>query len=361
MVKAANDPDQHIYYDEGVGSHGWDSVLGGAIGLGLSYNVREAYCHLSQHYQDDVEIYIFGFSRGAYTARSLAGFIAASGLLRPANCNDENVARAWDNYRKHKDERDQQEINSLKELSYPNVRIKCLGVFDTVGALGIPIGYAGANVFANLVKFHDTKLGASIDYAFQALALDEHRGPFVATLWAKPDHDKNKGVEQVWFPGVHTDVGGGYEKNSAESQGAALQLSDITLDWMIGRVRKLGLKATYSGIDHQKPVGSLHDSLGWYVASRARPMVRLVDATPIESDGWLGARTYALEPPDQSINECVHISALKLWARPVSIDGEDSEYRPKILQPCSIGFAAVRSRRWDTMASSYRCPKSRRC
>ncbi len=207
---------------------------GGAFGLGLSENVRQGYRFLSQFYEPGDEIYIFGFSRGAFTARSLVEFVAASGLLKKRHCDEANLAFAWNYYRTPPKKRFPAVKGKLEKLCSRGVRIKLLGVFDTVGALGIPVVVSGW-LSARQNQFHDTKLGSTLDYAFHALAIDEHRGPLVPTLWAKPDHANNLRVEQVWFPGVHSDVGGGFP---SAADGDEDPISQLALYWMLSRLNR---------------------------------------------------------------------------------------------------------------------------
>jgi uncharacterized protein (DUF2235 family) len=230
---------QQIYYDSGVGTDGswFKRVWDGATGGGLEETVRSAYRFLCLNFEPGLEIYVFGFSRGAFSARSLVGYIHAAGLLMPENCSAETEARAWRFYRTPKRKRYPAEKLELDKLCQPkehHVRVACLGVFDTVGSRGIPLGRL-RRYNASKYGFHDTNLSSIVDYAFHALALDEHRWPFGATLWSKSFHVNNKSVEQVWFPGVHTDVGGGGHEDR--------RLSNIPLYWMIRRIQgsELGL------------------------------------------------------------------------------------------------------------------------
>ena len=221
---------QVVYYGRGVGT--WnvlDRYLGGIGGVGLSRNVLSAYRWLVNNYQSpDDRIYIFGFSRGAYTARSLAGLIEAIGLMTKLEAGD--LPRGYAYYRTPKKQRDGHPYHATAkapERRYP--RIACLGVFDTVGALGVPIT---ALTFLNRrYRFHDVCLGSLVDNAFQALAVDEVRGPFEPAIWEKPDGWQG-GLEQVWFAGVHSNIGGGY---------ADARLSDIALRWLIARAMRCGL------------------------------------------------------------------------------------------------------------------------
>jgi hypothetical protein len=235
---------QHIYYDSGVGTGGsptrrsWD----GATGHGLEDIVRGAYRQICHRYQEGMEIYVFGFSRGAFSARSLVGYINAAGLLRAEHCSGVNEKKAWEFYRKPVRYRIPAERRALGELGWKDTpRIKCLGVFDTVGARGIPLSLLRRRN-AERYGFHESKLSSIVDHAFHALALDEKRRQFVATLWQYAFHHNNKGIEQVWFPGCHSDVGGG-----VSSEG----LSSLTLYWMIRRMtdNELGLVLDANGVE----------------------------------------------------------------------------------------------------------------
>jgi hypothetical protein len=227
-----------VFYERGVGTGTLvDRILGGAVGSGLDGNVRRAYRFLSFHYRPDDQIYIFGFSRGSYTARSLIGYIAAAGLLRREHCTAENERTAWDFYRTRPNDRLPGVWEKLAPLVHDRdrVRIECLGVFDTVGALGVPIE-AFARVNRERFEFHSVELSSITKVNLQALALDENRWPFQATLWRKPPFKKfSTVIEQVWFSGAHSDVGGGYI-NELE-RGGSQYLDDITLDWMLRRVQ----------------------------------------------------------------------------------------------------------------------------
>jgi hypothetical protein len=197
--------------------------MGGAVGLGLSRNVRDAYSFLAENYCEGDEIFLFGFSRGAYTARSVAGIIGWTGLIHKGDMDDFSLL--WEGYRlrSHPGQPD-------VRTSFPNrcasVPIKCIGVWDTVGALGIP-GHLG-DMFTQFYQFQDTNLGPHVENAFHALALDEHREDFLPTLWKRlPDAPATQRLEQVWFPGAHSNVGGGYAEHG---------LSDVALAWMADRI-----------------------------------------------------------------------------------------------------------------------------
>ena len=221
---------QEAWYDRGVGTEWYNRLAGGVAGVGLSRNIRQGYRHLAEHYEDGDEIYVFGFSRGAYTARSLVGLIRNCGILKEPD--DMLVHEAYLIYRTRDDGADSEQAKAFRrEFARPgNVEIKCLGVWDTVGALGIPVQSFG---FFNrhFYEFHDTKLSSTVKNAFQALAIDEHRQEYEATLWS-PSERPDQRIEQAWFPGAHSNIGGGYPDDV---------LADVTLAWMFERARSCGL------------------------------------------------------------------------------------------------------------------------
>lgn len=227
-------------YDTGVGTgYSWkDKLFGGITGLGIDQKIKDIYTFLVMTYAPGDEIYLFGFSRGAYTARSLAGLIRNTGILRPANLH--LLDKAYELYRSRNDYTAPESdlMRSFRaNYSYEDVtRIKFIGVWDTVGALGIPLP-AWKLYNRERYKFHDVTLSSSIDYAYQALAVDERRKPFDAALW-KASSNTTAGkqtaeMEQRWFAGVHCNIGGGYE-----DQG----LSNGALQWLAGKAMQRNLE-----------------------------------------------------------------------------------------------------------------------
>jgi len=254
---------QVVYYHSGVGtSDALDRVVGGAVGLGLSRNVRDAYAFLAANYCADDEIFLFGFSRGAYTARSVAGLIGWAGLIHKADMDD--FALLWEGYRLRAHPA-QPDVRTSFADRHTVVPIKCVGVWDTVGALGIP-GHLG-DMFTQFYNFQDTNLGAHIENAFHALALDEHREDFLPTVWTKlPDAPANQRLEQTWFPGAHSNVGGGYAEHG---------LSDVALAWMADRIEPfLELDHTYLATRQDRRdgwgLGKIYDSAAGFFALRRR-------------------------------------------------------------------------------------------
>ncbi len=223
---------QPVHYVRGVGGLGYltDRLIGGAFGAGLFANVLDAYRFLALNYVPEDEIFVFGFSRGAYTARSLVGMIDAIGLLTRDALIDGQLPEAERRYR-GKPRRHQEFGSSNAEFKADNCHtpeITMLGVLDTVGALGVP-GW-----FGRRYRFLDVRLGASVRCARQALAIDERRLKYEPSLWCQDDArtvDPER-VKQVWFEGAHSDVGGGYGDTG---------LSDTTLLWMAREATARGL------------------------------------------------------------------------------------------------------------------------
>ena len=239
------------YYHRGVGAQEglFARVLDGATGGGLSKNIMSAYHWLCSHYEDGDEIFIVGFSRGAFTARSLAGMLHYCALKSQGDWA--HTRQMWRQYSR-RDPDGGPSKPALTAAGKP-VSIKFLGVWDTVGALGVPRQYDLLGFFDRKYRFHDTSLSPIVDHAYHALALDEQRNNFFPTLWTNAPA-QNQTLEQVWFTGVHSDVGGGYNDRG---------LSDITLKWMLDKARDCGAILDDEMVKQIEPNarGVLHDSL----------------------------------------------------------------------------------------------------
>jgi len=221
-----NNDDQLKYYDTGVGTAWYDKKIGGFSGLGLSKNIIDAYVFLSKNYEENDKVFIFGFSRGAYSARSLAGFIYKCGLPEKYEAKKQ-TNELYDLYQA----KNNKKMNETKLINR-KCPIHMIGVWDTVGALGIPVLFL-KNVSDNIFSFHDTTLNPEVKFAYHAIAIDEKREAFSPTLWdEKNEEDKNR-ITQVWFSGVHSDIGGGYKERHH---------SDISLKWMSEQAESHGVK-----------------------------------------------------------------------------------------------------------------------
>ena len=256
-----SDPDatggvhQLVYYVSGVGagSYGADKVLGGAFGFGLFHNVIACYRFLAQNFEPGDEVFIVGFSRGAYTARSVAGMVGRVGLLTKVSLVEERLPTAVQMYRRT-DGPEGAFGASVEEFRHDHchaVQVSFLGVFDTVGALGVP-GLQQAP------RFHDVQLSGQVLRARHALAIDETRLKFAPTFWEAPadaDTDTDRAeastedprVKQVWFEGAHSDVGGGYRDTG---------LSDTSLLWMAREAHAAGLVFDVPLLSHYVASGS---------------------------------------------------------------------------------------------------------
>ena len=223
---------QVVFYDWGVGSY-YASVRGGAAGLGIMKNIQDAYRFIVQNYQPGDEIFLFGFSRGAYTVRCLCGMLNNCGVLTRKNA--QHIPEAFDFYKSSKAKPGSREAGEWRrKYSHGAGRgqVDFIGVWDTVGALGVPTRVLAFMDERDLFFDHD--IGSNVKVARHAVSIDERRADFKPTLWG----DKEAvDIRQVWFSGVHADVGGGY---GPDKEGNLL--SDIPLAWMAGQASAAGLQ-----------------------------------------------------------------------------------------------------------------------
>ncbi|MCG7362374.1 DUF2235 domain-containing protein [Roseomonas sp. ACRSG] len=329
----SGDAPQLTLYLRGVGSTGiaLQKLLGGATGEGVDDNIRSGYMFLAQNYVPGDKIFLFGFSRGAFTARSLAGFMAACGLLMRQKLGD--LSAAWDYYRHEVHRSPEDFCRRHHSQCHQDIQVAFLGVWDTVGALGIP-GTVLNELTAKDYEFHDTTPSHIVRIGRHALAVDEHRDEFEPTLWtgtAPEDCD----ISQVWFAGAHSDVGGGYQNRL---------LADIPLRWMAREAEAAGLKLDWEMLPRQEdPLAPQHESrLNWSRKDRLTPTIRQV--RNMEPEVTVLERLYRPMDKDgrplETINESLHPSLTQRFGRRVTLlandadsKGEKTEYRPKNLQP----------------------------
>jgi uncharacterized protein (DUF2235 family) len=258
--------EQRVKYYHGIGAQGslisrW---IAGAFGVGLSKNVKHLYLWLVENYTPGDELFLFGFSRGAFTVRSLSGLIRKCGILRLRHAD--KIDAAYDLYSTRDKSRHPDAPVSVKfraDYSHSDVTpIKCIAVWDTVGSLGVPTKGPIGMYTRRKYGFHDVRLSRFVEHAFHAVAIDEHRDPFKPTLWGVREsglveRNGKQVVEQIWFPGVHSDIGGGY---------AGTGLSDLAFRWIATRASDCGLElkpgvlSRYAG----DCLGELHDSMTWF-------------------------------------------------------------------------------------------------
>jgi hypothetical protein len=326
-----------VYYERGVGTGAFDRFRGGAFGEGLTQNIRHAYKFLSFWYEPGDEIFIYGFSRGAYTARSLVGYLGAAGLLLRDNCNQELEALAWRYYRTPPNDRMPADWRRLTDNAHDRdeLRVKLLGVFDTVGSLGIPAGIAWRlNRKEN--GFHDVELSSIADVNLHAVAIDEHRWPFQATLWRQPPFKKyDTKVEQVWFSGAHSDVGGGYIEEEKRDPKAPYA-DDVTLEWMIQRTKHFCRDFPFdldsaAGAVLERNAAELHNSRSAiYYAWRFA--IRSIANVKIEASYWRYQKEVSRDRHAHPIGEKIHISALQRLLPDPADAAPAKPYRPANLE-----------------------------
>ncbi len=323
---------QQVIYVAGVGSGRGtnmfsrlaDKVTGGVFGMGLSQNIEEAYWHLAFNYEPGDEIYIFGFSRGAFTARSLAGLIRSCGV--PTEETMRRIPEAMKSYRSRgKDGHPDAEGPMAFRASFSPLvatsqkdaearpgachllRVTYLGVWDTVGSLGIPNQFFISRYVNWRYRFHDHRLSRSVASARHAVAVDERRRNFEPTLWENIDelNDQSaaKAYEQRWFQGVHSAIGGG---------GDIRDVADITLKWLAEGAVRAGLEVDATVLDRMTDKANIEGSLE---ASTDAPSL----GTRVMRF-WLRDR----EPPD---------SADELSPEVIERMEKDANYRPKTLEP----------------------------
>ena len=237
---------QVVFYDEGLGTD-WHKFTGNAFGAGFSKNVLQCYQFIFDNYNAGDKIFLFGFSRGAATVRSVASFIHYFGIL--PKTRPELIKRAFKLYKKgrqikanvlrRQDDKHSRILNDKARRfthEHPNqwADIEFLGVYDTVPAIGI-VALAGLNTMLGKIlnyNFHDFKLHPSVKNAYHAISIDDDRLWFHPSLWTEKAREEQI-IEQVWFSGSHTDVGGGFKEPG---------LSDITLEWMVEKAVSHGLR-----------------------------------------------------------------------------------------------------------------------
>jgi len=308
---------QIVHYDSGVGSkESGLPLLGGGFGYGLDKDILEAYRFLALNWCEGDEIYMVGFSRGAYTVRSLCGLIRNSGLVKRNQIR--HIPRAYELYRDKLIGVDSFECIQFREtFSQANVNITALCCFDTVGALGVPNLSSAIGLdkfFASKYRFHDTQLSKIVQNAFHAMALDERRKVFIPTpMQASPNNPKQT-LNQVWFVGDHGAIGGG----SAEKNG----LADVSLCWMFDAIKKAGLGLE---VNPKLITGGLNPN--W--------MLDFAEDDDLLSMLGTDDRKLIKDPTD------LHCSAVRRWHG-------DQNYRPGILADYQNNL--------ENMAQNVNCP-----
>ena len=341
---------QSVYYDIGLGTRFGEKIRGGAFGYGIDDAVTNAYQWLIENFDGEDEIFIFGFSRGAFAARSLAGLISRCGLLKLGA--PLSIHQLWDRYKKGND------VATIHGLHHPSsayqftsedrwllrysseVPVKFVGVWDTVGALGNFSDHLALFTGGNQ-KFLDTNLRVSEKYVFHAMAIDEHRHAFSPTLFTKyapkdsmeaPAAERPVAdTEQRWFIGAHSNVGGGLENDL---------LAQMPLKWLMEKVQTRGLHFRESiEIDPNAYLSKIDNSFaefayGLYrIMKLDKPYYREIGRGPEE-------RPHSVV---HIINETIDVSVFNRWHA-------DPTYRPQNI----VDWAATRNAKIDDLRFSVR-------
>jgi uncharacterized protein (DUF2235 family) len=223
-----------VFYAKGVEWQEWREVSEVIMGWGVERQIRRAYGWLASHYRPGDRIFILGYSRGAFAARSLAGLIERVGLVRAEHAIERNIRLAWRYYERAEPTQVVFSAAFRKKFCHEETPIEMVGVFDTVRGLGLKLPFFWVFTDEARVLFHDHHLGASVRHGFHALALDETRSVFEPLLWDS-DQTAAERIEQVWFRGAHGDIGG--QLGDFE---AARPLANIPFVWMMERMAGSG-------------------------------------------------------------------------------------------------------------------------
>ncbi len=344
-------PTQIIHYDEGVGTGRLDRVSGGTMGVGLVTNIREAYRFLIFNYDPGDEIFVFGFSRGAFSARTFCGFVRHVGPLRRLHAARIDDALKLYEARIRDEDGATEELRRFRAVYSGNVcigadddawrcsnspgyltgqappmTIKYLGVWDTVGALGVPKVLPLSAMFNRRHRFHDIALSGFIESARHAVAIDERRALFPAEPWGdlskinearnyRPD-DPNAPYQEQWFPGTHGSVGGG---------GDIRGLSDGSLAWVLQGAKRAGLK-----LDVEQ--GSRIQAV------RPDPLASLVNVREQQFSATALLKTNREGP---AAHYQVSAAARRRWQADAKILPEQMAYRPKTLAKVASALDAL--------------------
>jgi uncharacterized protein (DUF2235 family) len=357
VVPIAGGIAQLIFYDEGVGTGRHERFRGGLFGAGLVKNLGDAYRFLIFNYTPGDEIYAFGFSRGAYTARSFVGLIYTCGILQRRYAG--RVNEAIDRYKRRSgDDAFLEAINQFRAECSPEVcvsadeevwrvknvpgyqggashplRIRYVGVWDTVGSLGIPARYRWLSFMNRKERFHDTRLSSFVESARHAVAIDERRKDFEPTLWdnvpqlngaaGTPDDAVDARYQQKWFPGVHGSVGGGGERRG---------LSDQAMDWVLDGARHMGL------VFDSNPGSRIYELA-------PLPTEYLENCAPRRTFDPIGLIMQLLPAEDRKPGPAslfeVSLSARRRWWEPAASLPEGTPYRPPTLARVASALDAL--------------------
>ncbi len=262
---------QIVFYDNGVGTarNKFLRMLGGALGFGFETNVCDLYKYLARNYNSGDRVYFFGFSRGASTVRACNGFIYKCGLIKGKGLSnhelDQQVKNAFEIYKQHESKPDKAEALKASTESHGAISIHFMGIWDTVVALGFPKRTDAISPFSRFLNaffrkaenildkrwphsFYYYKLTDNIKKAYQALAIDDERTAFWPFVWNENGREAGS-VEQVWFAGMHSNVGGGYGRSG---------MASVSLGWMLDRAKEQELVFESGAIEQTAEDSHIH-------------------------------------------------------------------------------------------------------
>lgn len=342
---------QAIFYDQGVGTNRFDRLRGGVFGMGIVDKLGDAYRFLAFNYTPGDEIFVFGFSRGAFTARSFVGMLRNCGIVSRSKAG--RIGDAIEHYRSRNPnlgpdtlesrtfraevsgsvvvnaDEDEWRVGNVPGYvrgSVPVLKVRYLGVWDTVGALGVPSRYRFLGFLNRKFQFHDTNLSSMVEMGRHAIAIDEQRKDFVPTRWTNIDalnvqagsdiDDSLAPYQERWFPGVHCGVGGG---------GDFRGLSDQSLVWIWEGAQRAGLELDASpGSRIYELAPNFCDPISPFDFSKLKLLVRL-------KDRLMGLAWSKGDRRGPTVVCDVSTSAHRRWhAAPATLPG-NRPYRPKTL------------------------------
>jgi len=288
---------QYTFYDNGVGTSTnkyWRAITGG-IGLGIRDNIKDLYQFLALHYEPGDRVYLFGFSRGAATIRAFCGMIKAVGLVKGNGLDDRDLKNytndAFKAYESHLKNPEKARDFRKHNHSHNIIDIHFVGVWDTVAALGFPkrtdktsitlfvlsAAFKMLEKLSNKIwphKFYNYELSDNIKFACQALAIDDERTAFWPLVWDEKGRDSGS-VDQVWFAGMHSNVGGGYERQG---------IANVAFHWMMLRAENHGMTFKHGVLDKVYQDSNIHgrlynsrDGLAVYYRYHPREIQKLCD------------------------------------------------------------------------------------
>jgi len=281
-----------LRYEAGIQWRTWSDMRDVIEGRGINRQIRRSYGVIASRYRAGDRIFLFGYSRGAYAVRSLAGMIDRMGLLRAEHATERNIQTIYRYYTAGGGGRGAALFR--RKYCHPEVPIEMVGVWDTVKALGLRLPLALGWTEARHA-FHNHTLGRSVRHGFHALARDETRLAFAPVLWTRAE-DWDGVLEQIWFRGTHGDIGG-----QLNGYLPARPLANIPLVWMLGKAEGCGLTLpegwagrfpTDPAAPSVVPVGTEADAEGramLRVFEQRTGLVRMLEAeAPVPDDAvWI--------------------------------------------------------------------------